>query len=221
MRMWHLCLVVRTRISWHSHTSLHCLQFSHLTPVVTVFARSLPAHPARPLNVLDLSEAPGPRSHPPLLLVLDAGAGQGGHLMLLLLRLLLQHVMLRRQVLRLKMVMTSCQGVQESIAGWQGDKTTLRGGQVTPGQVPGGRGEGVRGEDGWGGGQVQGSLFIPVHWAAHRLQEAGVTEAGGGERGERLLNCQHVLVLPGEDVGGVRGAGYQASLVHVQRNCLK
>ena len=67
--------------------------------------------------------------------------------MLLLLRLLLQHVMLRRQVLGLKMVMTSCQGVQERIAGWQGDKTTLRG-QVTPGQVPGGRGEGVRGEDG-------------------------------------------------------------------------
>ena len=69
-------------------------------------------------------------------------------MLLLLLRLLLQHVMLRRQVLRLKMVMTSCQGVQESIAGWQGDKTTLRGGQMTPGKVPGGWGEGVGGEDG-------------------------------------------------------------------------
>ena len=70
------------------------------------------------------------------------------------------------------MVLTSCQGVQERVARWQGDKTALRGGQVTPQGVPRGRGEGVGGEDGRGGGQVQGALLIPVHRAAHRLQEA-------------------------------------------------
>ena len=118
------------------------------------------------------------------------------------------------------MVMT-CQGVKEAVAGGQGDQAPLRRGQMTPDQVSGGRGEGVGGQDGRGGGQVQRVLLIPVHRAAHGLQEVGVSEAGRGDGGERLLNSQHVLMLPRKDVGRVCGAGHQAGLVHVKRNCLK
>lgn len=59
--------------------------------------------------------------------------------------------------------MTSCQGVQERVAGGQGDKTPLGRGQMAPDQVPGGRGEGVGGQDGRGGGEVQRALLIAVH----------------------------------------------------------
>ena len=178
----------------------------HLATVIAVFARSLPAHTARPLNVLGIVKAPRPRPHPPLLLMFDAGAGEGRHLLARLV--VLQLDVVRGEVL-------ACQGIQERVTGGQGDQPPL-GSHLASCQLPGARGEGVGGQDGRGGGQVQ-RLLVPVHRAAYGFQQARVSEGGG----ERLLDSQHVLVLPGEDVGGVRSAGDQPGLVHVQRNLLK